>query len=100
MPTVTWQPLPGLTTGERRAAAAAIDAIAHDLKRPPPPVYPDPANAVGLAAREPGFALFFTQLFEHARNARFRSLATKFLERAIEAVPAASEKPYLSHGYS
>lgn len=96
---MSWAPLPA-TAGAHRAAADAIDAIERDLRRPPPDVYPDPAGPAGLAGREPGFTLFLSYLFLHARAARLRDRALRFLETAIAAVPEAGERPYLSHGYA
>ena len=95
-----------VTTWPRLAREAhtqrALTAIS-ELLANPPTIYQgaldDPAQAVSLVNREPGFALFFAYLYAATERPRWRELAEMHIDTALAAVPEALAKRRTFFGY-
>ena len=97
--TCLWRPV----AGDLHGATRAIDSIAKLLENPPP-IYNgrlvDPALAVSLTSREPGFAVFFSYLHAATGVEAWKQLAVTQIDLAMDAVPLAlaQRRPFLAYG--
>jgi lantibiotic biosynthesis protein len=90
----------GLSSATRARMLDAITDIAKVLERPPDPYDGDKLLRASLLSGHAGYAVTLAYLDRWAPSARWRRIAARHLESAMDVVPEIARRPFFSYGFT